>query len=390
MDRSSFKQRTRCRSRSSRYHAPRTGAPPAHEPLPLSPTQEKFCRNCEPSQSFPYFPLGVGTWVNSCTEPISRSIGASYVVCIALPSPLVLVGRPYERSAKVSREPSTTKATLQPSSDPLQGAYGFRIAGLGGAREILGDAPAGWLELHVERRREPVAARLRIDDDGMVIPIGVDGAIALDWRARHATVSMPHPPPDHALAHPYLAPIAAAFAWRSGREAVHAGGFVAGNRVWGVVAEKGGGKSSLLAWLASSGYTVFADDMIVLDRGRCFAGPRCIDLRFGTLGHLMGMRAMDVDARIDRQRVRLAPVDPELPFGGWVLLRWGAAVEVGHVPAGARIGRLSPHRSIRLQPVNPAALVEAVAHPMLELARPRDWRVMPRAVDVLVETVTQL
>jgi ABC-type molybdenum transport system ATPase subunit/photorepair protein PhrA len=45
-----------------------------------------------------------------------------------------------------------------------------------------------------------------------------------------------------------------------GRESFHGGGFVAGDGVWGVLGEKGDGKSTLLASLALSGVPIVADD----------------------------------------------------------------------------------------------------------------------------------
>lgn len=287
----------------------------------------------------------------------------------------------------MSRELSGIEASLQPPSVGLQGAYGFSIHGLPAAGSLLGDAVHGWPDLRLDRTCQPATKAFHVDDEGMVVPLGPDEAMVLEWASGRATLNVAGGLPDHLMVHPYLAPVAAAFAWRRGCEVVHAGAFVAGGLVWGIVAEKEGGKSSVLAWLVSQGHAVFADDMVVLDAGRTYAGPRCIDLRHATVEHVADLPMIDLASRIDRQRVLLPPVASELPFGGWVLLTWGHELEVRRVPPAERIARLSPHRSIRLMPHEPAALVEAIAHPMWELARPRDWRAMPHAIDALLATV---
>ena len=73
--------------------------------------------------------------------------------------------------------------------------------------------------------------------------------------------------------HPYLAPIALIMARWLGREGMHGGGIVAGDGVWAVSADKTGGKSTTLAWMALAGMGVMSDDILVIDAGQRARGP---------------------------------------------------------------------------------------------------------------------
>ena len=90
---------------------------------------------------------------------------------------------------------------------------------------------------------------------------------------------MPAPLSADELVHPFLAPAAALFAHWHGREGLHGGALALGGTAWGVIGDRLGGKSSLLAALAVSGTDVVCDDVLVLDGREVYPGPRTVDLR---------------------------------------------------------------------------------------------------------------
>ena len=57
-------------------------------------------------------------------------------------------------------------------------------------------------------------------------------------------------PEDGRLVHPVLATVGAVFAWWRGDVVFHGGAVVIGDGAWGLLGERGTGKSSLLAGLA--------------------------------------------------------------------------------------------------------------------------------------------
>jgi hypothetical protein len=89
----------------------------------------------------------------------------------------------------------------------------------------------------------------------------------------------------------------------------------------------------------------------------------------------------------DRWRVRLAPVEAELPLRGWITLEWGDEVAVEPIRGARRLQALLPHRGVFLVPAEPAALVRFSGLPHLRLIRPRDWGSLPEAADRLLGAV---
>lgn len=178
--------------------------------------------------------------------------------------------------------------------------------------------------------------------------------------------------------HPYLVPAAAAFCSWSGREAYHAGAVVLGGRAWAVVGDRQAGKSSTLAVLASRGYPVLADDLLVLDGHRVLAGPRLIDLRAPAAARLGIHEQLSSAREGGRWRMPIGPA-PEAELAGWIYLRWGTEVAVRHVPLGERVARL-----IALGPTQRTAVLTLTALPTYELVRPPDWDQLSRSLDALL------
>ena len=82
------------------------------------------------------------------------------------------------------------------------------------------------------------------------IRLRTGGWIDIDRTAGRAVFAVPEALSAEELVHPFLAPVAAVAAHWHGRESLHGGGFALGDRAWGIIGDRMGGKSSLLAALA--------------------------------------------------------------------------------------------------------------------------------------------
>jgi hypothetical protein len=192
------------------------------------------------------------------------------------------------------------------------------------------------------------------------------------------------PTPDE-IVHPRLGMLGAVYAqWLPRRMAFHAGAFINGGRAWAIVGEQLDGKSTLLAALALAGLPVLGDDTLVLDEGRCLSGVRCVDLRPDAAAHLGVDDAVVRRGRRVRMPVGGSAHEPRL--AGWLFLRWGETVASRSLEAPERIARIGRSRGWHRRGVSdPQALLECTALPAWELSRPRDWRQLPRVVELLRE-----
>ncbi len=273
--------------------------------------------------------------------------------------------------------------------DDAGGAYGFRLRGVPSARALLVDAPLHWprLDLDVRVAPDPDPPGDRVDEQAAVLRLRSGGSVRIDRRAGRATFVLRERPRDVALVHPHLASVAAVAARWLGRETFHAGAFLAGGGVWGVLGDKEAGKSSLLALLALAGVSIVSDDVLVLDGATALAGPRSIDLRSGAAAQLHAGEPLGVIGGRERWRVALDPVAAELPMRGWVLLGWDARTVARPVVGSSRLVTLGAHRGARLYPPDPGALVQLSALPFIELRRPRRWDSARDAVQRLLDAV---
>jgi hypothetical protein len=255
------------------------------------------------------------------------------------------------------------------------GAYGFRILGVRAAPGQLVRAPAHWptLELVVRVTAALAPAAEYVDDETAVLRLRSGGSVEIDRLSRRAVFHLPTQPDDRALIHPHLAGVAAVAAHWLGRESFHAGAFVAGGGVWGLLGDRGAGKSSLLASLALAGVPVVSDDVLVLDGRTALAGPRSIDLRSDAAAHLRAGEPLGVIGQRERWRLPLAPIAPEQPLRGWVVLGWDERTAVRHLQGSERLTSLLPHRAARLYPPQPQELIELSSLPFLQLRRRRCW-----------------
>lgn len=267
------------------------------------------------------------------------------------------------------------------------------MRGVPNARDLLIDAPSHWppVELAIGPDSDDAPGAESVTESEATLRLGSGGWVTVDRAARRATFVMDSPPSADALVHPHLAPVAMVEARWNHRESFHAGGFVAGEGVWGLLGVKGAGKSTLLASLAASGVPVMCDDVLVIDTGTAvamaMAGPRSIDLREGAAQQLRSGTALGVIGLRERWRLVLDPVAAELPLQGWVSLSWGETVTVEVKRGSERLRALLPHRGLRLLPTRPEKLIDLAGLPVLELSRPPDWDSHQQAIEILLDAV---
>jgi hypothetical protein len=270
----------------------------------------------------------------------------------------------------------SSKSPVESDATVPHGAYGLRLRGL--ATPSLLAAPASWSDVAVVRRPledAPTATRVEADRADLVF--------ANRWGLRlvrePACLEFFVPPDveDEELVHPYLAPAALRFAGWHGAAALHAGAFVTGAGAWGLLAGRGGGKSTTLARLAERGVEVLADDLLVVGPDGALAGPRCIDLRLAAAAVVD--RALLPVREGERRRLSLGSVAPCVPLRGFFVLEWGEALSVRELHPGERLSELA--RRFRTGEDDPARLLELATLPAWRLVRPR----APTELDAVCE-----
>ena len=187
------------------------------------------------------------------------------------------------------------------------------------------------------------------------------------------------------LLHPWLVPAAAAASIWQGHKVLHGGVVCAGSLAVAVVGDKDGGKSSLLAWASTyPGLHVLADDLVVINNEKVYAGPRCIDLRAAALPHLpLHDRDAEQVRGGTRTRLILPPGPTAARLVGIVVLAWADELSLEPVPVVDRLGTLLPHAMIGSLPAGHGGVLDFVRFPTWRLSRPRDWAKMPAAVESL-------
>jgi hypothetical protein len=262
----------------------------------------------------------------------------------------------------------------------------MRLAGLAGGGASLVDAPPEWPRLRVVAElADPGTVRERVTETHAVLPLKTGGRLALDRERRIARYTVPRALTDDELVHPFLAPAAAVFAHWEGRLSFHAGAFVAGGGVWAVVGGREAGKSSTLAWMALHGHDVFADDVLVLDGVLALAGPRAIDLREDAAARLGAGTALGILGARPRWRIGLPQAPAQLPFHGWMFLRWADRPETRRLRASECLQLLTETLTVRLDAPDPRALLDLAALPAFSVRRARDWDRLEADVDRIVE-----
>jgi hypothetical protein len=266
------------------------------------------------------------------------------------------------------------------------GAYGLELTGLPHV-DLLVPVPSSrsWPTVRVLRElkatvdERPDYADLERADMGLL-----DGERALlDRGERSATFLLRSVEDDGRIVHPLLTAAGVIFAWWHGREALHAGAFATPQGAWALLGEQGAGKSSMLARLALTGRPVLTDDLLIVNDKLALAGPRCLDLRED------GLAPAGIEGRTERvrgserHRLRLGPVEPEVPLRGWIFLSWGSDLDLRPLSPTERLELLSAQRNV--QGIRPERLLQLARLPAWELERPLHWDSFEPAVDKVLE-----
>ncbi len=270
-------------------------------------------------------------------------------------------------------------------------AYGLRIDGLGTSPALCLWDTGDWPVIRVVTELsdgEPPTEGVITEDRATIL--GAAGVLELDRAAATLTIRSAAPAPLLDIVHPGLWPAAAVFARWRGAETLHAGAFVPAGAAgaWAVMADSGGGKSSLLAALALMGAEVLVDDLLVLEHDGCRAGPRCIDLRPDTLARLaLGDRRTRPVRAMGRERLELPPCGGHRPLAGFVELGWGPQLGIERLAPSAALAVLARHRRVIGLGAELGALLELAGRPLLRLVRPVGWGSAEAAVTALLEAI---
>ncbi|MDQ3304798.1 MAG: hypothetical protein M3535_02260 [Actinomycetota bacterium] len=257
------------------------------------------------------------------------------------------------------------------------------------AGDLLGPSGPEWPEVAVEW----VAPLPDPPEQGSfstkeaVLPLLSGGHAVLMRELRRARFHKPRAADGHELAHPCLSAVGLVFARWDGRIALHAGGVLFEGVAWGVLGEREAGKSTTLAWLAQAGQVVLSDDLLVVEKGQAFCGPRTIDLRPRAAERLEGRDRLVVVRQGERHRMLLPPAPVTAPLGGFLVLGVGDAMTVTSVDVGERLGALSEHLMLQQAGLPAAGLLELVGLPMWRVNRSRAWSDLPLLLDRLRTTV---
>jgi hypothetical protein len=231
-------------------------------------------------------------------------------------------------------------------------------------------------EIHVEIGDSETTPSTLHQESADLLLIG-GGRLRLERGSGHAYFTLPRRPSDEELLHPYLAPAAALFWQWSGREALHAGAFAAGEGAVLILGDKEAGKSTTLGWLArQANVPVLTDDLAVMDGRTVLAGPRTIDLRVtGDEGQSPGHLVRNGE----RDRILTSEVAYGLPLVGIAVLDWGPRLDYSSIGLSERFDIIDRHRTFHGHglPPNPTAMLELGSVPIVYARRPHDIRELP-------------
>ncbi len=276
-------------------------------------------------------------------------------------------------------------------SAPVTAAYGLRVQGLGALPGLALYGAEAWPVVHFTRELtdEVPSGGSEVREDGATI-VNPAATLLVDRECAEVRVRSAATVPDVDLVHPCLWPVGAVFARWRGAETLHAGAFARPGDAgaWAVMADSRGGKTSFLAMLALGGAEVLADDLLVVEAGRCFAGPRSLDLRPEVVQRLGLRDGITVPVRsTSRRRLPLAPCEGRWPLAGFVELAWGDAVAVQKLEPVAALAALARHRRVQGLGAEFAQLLQLVERPILRLERPHGWASAAAAVQRLQEAI---
>ena len=285
-----------------------------------------------------------------------------------------------QRSRLVSAIPPRT------APDGGVGAWGIRLGPVPESPQLLSAAPPEWpwLDVCAEVHDHPSRVSEWGPDRAQYSLLG-GHHIRVQRDPLRAELQLSRPTPAEGIVVPHLSSAASTVALWNGAQPFHAGGFVHQGGAWGVLGDKGAGKTSMLAVLNELGMPIVTDDLLIYDRGDVLAGPRCLDLRRGAARRLRRGRDIGVVGTRRRWRVYLPPCPSRVPLHGWIVPKWGDPARVELIEPGQRIALLPAFRALRVPWQDPVALLDLASQPIYRWTRPRSLADMPGDVRRLLD-----
>jgi hypothetical protein len=272
--------------------------------------------------------------------------------------------------------------------DCAAGVYGLNVTGLGDVSRYTDPAfPNGpTLAVRQQLGEAPPDAESRLFDDRAIIPLIENGLLEVSREPAVASFTMPRLLSSDELLHPWLVPAAATVSAWHGRRVLHGGLVSNGKAAVAVVGDKEGGKSTLLASLAfDAGLAVMCDDLVVFDDRVVFAGPRCIDLRPGSVTHLPEVVGSSLVRDGTRLRVPLPKTASTAELLGVVVLEWSEQTGTRAVPPSERLPHILPHALVEGIPAGAAGVLGFAQYRMWRLTRPREWGALATSAKLIRE-----
>jgi hypothetical protein len=276
------------------------------------------------------------------------------------------------------------------------GAYGFglKYRNWGGTLRDLVELDKTAPLVTLEWRHACPARTFDVSAEGFAA-MGTRAATAFSVSRDTLTIVLDvavEPAPD-AVIHPIATvPIAVLARWR-GDVTLHAGSFEADGVAWALLGERRTGKSTTLGVLCQRGHGVVADDLLVVQDGLVWAGPRCVDLRHDAAERLGPVRDLGVIGPRRRYRLSSPPTPARLPLGGFFVLEWHdrLTVEIERLPLRERVPLLFALEYAGIVgAADPTAILDLASRPMWRLKRPRHWSATEEAVERMLDVAMSM
>ncbi len=273
----------------------------------------------------------------------------------------------------------------------MDGAWGVRFPSMGETTSILGGSLPGWPEVAVSTTVDPTPPELTVwGADAAQYALAGGNHIKIQRTPAVVELTLRAPTVPECVVAPHLTSAASTIGVWMGRMAFHAGAVLLGNGAWILAGDKGSGKSSTLGWLARAGVPVITDDLVVCERGKVLAGPRCVDLRPEAARALEAGRPLGFVGTRERWRVYLDRCLPDHPLRGWVFLEWGEAPSLDRLRPGELLPRIPHQRALRLPMDDPAGLLDLAARPGFVWRRPQRWKAADQAFALLLKVLNEI
>ncbi|MGU3432758.1 hypothetical protein ACNHUS_07035 [Actinomycetes bacterium M1A6_2h] len=272
------------------------------------------------------------------------------------------------------------------------GAYGLRLPGFPGS-DWLRTVPTEWPHWTFDTDSSPLIKRppQKLDNSEAILNTQPRGYVRIDRSRSTTTVAQGKIPSRDAFAHPILASTALVVSEWAKKLVFHGGMFLDQDGfAWGVLGNRGDGKSSFLGWCVVNGIEVLADDLVVTDGVSVVCGPRCVDLREGAAAYFRLGTDIGVVGTRRRWRVQVPDRRASAPFRGWVTLAWGAETIIRGLVAQERAAVLAANRGINVGQNHPIPWLKALSAPALQFKRPQDWTSIDKSMATLMEAVSKV